>query len=87
MEPEGSSPHSQEFTRSFLQYFVTWLMFYGEKFLAPRPTPKHEDHPLSALRDCLCNIFAATLHICRPFLHPHPEDAPCHADRDPLITE
>ena len=31
--------------------------------LAPRPTPELEDHPLSALRDCLFNIFAATLHI------------------------
>jgi hypothetical protein len=34
--------------------------------LAPRPTPKLEDHPLSAVRDCLFNIFAATLHIWRP---------------------
>jgi hypothetical protein len=30
--------------------------------LAPRPTPKVEDHPLSAVRDCLFNILAATLH-------------------------
>ena len=36
---------------------------YGEELLAPRPTPKLEDHPLSAVRDCLVNIFAATLHI------------------------
>jgi hypothetical protein len=27
---------------------------------------------------CLFNIFAATLHSWRPFLHPQPEDAPCH---------
>ena len=31
--------------------------------LAPRPTPKLEDHPLSAVHDCLFNLFAATLHI------------------------
>jgi len=31
--------------------------------LAPCPTPKLEDHPLSAACDCLFNIFAATLHI------------------------
>jgi len=31
--------------------------------LAPRPTPKLEDHPSSALRDCLFNLFAATLLI------------------------
>jgi len=30
---------------------------------APNPTPKMEDHPLSAICDCLFNIFAVTLHI------------------------
>jgi hypothetical protein len=38
----------------------------GGGLLAPRRTPKLEDHPLSAVRDCLFNIFAATLHIGRP---------------------
>jgi hypothetical protein len=28
--------------------------------VSPRPTPKLEGHPLSAVRDCLFNIFAAT---------------------------
>ena len=37
-------------------------MFYREGLLAPRPPPKLEDHPLSAVHDCLFNIFAATLH-------------------------
>jgi len=37
--------------------------FYGEELSTPRPTPKLEDYPLSAARDCLFNIFAATLHI------------------------
>jgi hypothetical protein len=41
-------------------------IFYGEEMLAPRPTPKLQDHPLSAVCDCLFNIFAATLHIWRP---------------------
>jgi len=36
--------------------------FYGEELLAPRPTPKREDYPLSAVCD-LFNILAATLHI------------------------
>ena len=62
------------------------VCFYGEELLAPRPIPKLEHHPLSAVRDCLFNIFAATLHICRPFLYPQREDAPCRGDRDPLIT-
>ena len=53
--------------------------------LAPRLTSNLEDHPLSAVRDSLFSIFAATLHIWRPFLHPQSEDAPCCSDRDPLI--
>ena len=39
------------------------IHFNGEELLAPHPTPKSEDHPLSAVRDCLFNIFAAALHI------------------------
>ena len=37
--------------------------FWVEELLAPSPTPKLVDHLLSAVRDCLFNIFAATLHI------------------------
>jgi len=37
--------------------------FNSEGLLAPRPTPKLEDHPSSAVRDCLSNLFAATLLI------------------------
>ena len=43
--------------------FCNKLRFYGEELLAPRPTPKLEDHSLSAVRDCLFNMLAATLHI------------------------
>jgi hypothetical protein len=45
------------------EYFVTAICFHGEELLAPRPTPKLEDHPFSAVRDWLFDIFAATLHI------------------------
>jgi hypothetical protein len=31
--------------------------------LAPCPTPKLQDHPLSAVRDCLFSIFEVILHI------------------------
>jgi hypothetical protein len=41
---------------------------------------------LSAVRDCLFDVFAATLHNWRAFLHPQPDDAPCRGDRDPLKT-
>jgi hypothetical protein len=42
--------------------FVT-AVFYGEVLLAPRPTPKLEDHASATVRDCLFNLFAAILHI------------------------
>jgi hypothetical protein len=45
----------------------TWVIlnirFFGVGLLALRPTPKLEDHPLSAVRGCLFNLFTATLHI------------------------
>jgi hypothetical protein len=41
------------------------IVFYCKELLAPRPTPKMEDLPSSALRDCLVSIFAVTFHILR----------------------
>jgi len=38
------------------------IRFYGDELLAPRPTPKLEDHTLSAVCDCLFNILAAALY-------------------------
>ncbi|PNF20287.1 hypothetical protein B7P43_G14398, partial [Cryptotermes secundus] len=35
------------------------------ELLAPHPTPKLEGHPLPAVRDCLFNIFAASLERMR----------------------
>jgi hypothetical protein len=61
------------------------VMFYGEELLALRPTHKLEVHSLSAVRDCLFSVFAATVYTWRPILHPQSEDAPCRGDRDPLI--
>jgi hypothetical protein len=72
--------------RGIVWSFVNSLVFYGEELPAPRPTPKLKDHPLSAVRDCLFNIFAATLQTWRQFLHPQPEDASCRGNRDPLNT-
>jgi hypothetical protein len=66
--------------------FRRLIIFYGEELLAPCPTPKLENHPLSAVCDCLFNVFAATLHNWRPFFHPQPEDAQCRGDRDPHNT-
>jgi hypothetical protein len=36
--------------------FRNKLIFYGEELLVPRPTPKLEEHPLSAVLHCLFNI-------------------------------
>jgi hypothetical protein len=41
------------------------LIFYDEKLLTPRPTPKLKYHPLSAVHDYLFNIFTPTLHTWR----------------------
>jgi hypothetical protein len=65
--------------------FRNIVSFWGEELLAPRATPKLVDHPLSAVRDYLFNIFAATLQYWKPFLHPQPENEPCRGDRDTLI--
>jgi hypothetical protein len=46
-----------------MRTFHNMIRFYGEEFLARRPTPKLEDHPVSAVRDCLFTIFAATIHM------------------------
>jgi hypothetical protein len=40
--------------------------FYSEELLAPRPTSKLVVNPLSTVRNCVFNIFAATLHIGGP---------------------
>jgi len=49
MKPEGTLPSSQKPTPC--------ATFHSQ--LAPRPTPKLEDCPLSAVRNCLFSIFAA----------------------------
>jgi hypothetical protein len=67
--------------------FCTMTNFYGDELLAPRPTTELEDNPLSAVHSYLFNVFAATYHIWRRFLHPQTEDAPCRGDRDPHITD
>ena len=75
----SSSPKPCETCRNILS-------FHCEELLAPRPTPKLEEHPLSAIHDYLLNIFAATLHTWRPFLHPQSNNAACRDDKDPPIT-
>jgi hypothetical protein len=69
---------------SLFEYFLTWFFFDGEALLAPRPTPKLEDHLVGCVR-LLIQYIRSYPPYRRPFLHPQPEDSPCRGDRDPLI--
>jgi hypothetical protein len=61
--------------------FRNEFVLYGEGLLAPRPTPKLEDHPLSFVRPCLFSIFRSLPPTGgRPF-YPQPEDTPCCGDK------
>jgi hypothetical protein len=80
--PSGLPKESVQ-VRGALKHFVKIKKFYGEVLLTPRPIPMLEDHPLSAVRDCLFNTFAATLRTQRTFLQPQPVDAPCCGDQGP----
>jgi len=46
--------------------FSNKLALQSEEYVAFRRTPKLDDHPLSAVHDCLFNIFAAILCIWEP---------------------
>jgi hypothetical protein len=61
--------------------FRSLVYIYGDGLLAPRPTPKLEDHTLSFVHCSLFNIFPVTFHTLRPSPHPLPEDAPSCGDR------
>jgi hypothetical protein len=74
MEPEGSIPNSQKLsTCSYPEATVQVLglciiyhnkyIFYREGLLAQLPTSNTENHPLSLVRECLFNIYLATLLV------------------------
>jgi hypothetical protein len=83
-DANGSDKSTVMIQPRLCRLFRNIIIFYGEEMLAPRSNSKLEPHPLSAVRDCLFNVFADTLHNWRPFVHPKPEDAPCRGNRDPL---
>jgi len=47
----------------YLFMFHNYARFYSEHLFTPHAKSKLEDIPLSAVRDCVLNIFAATFHI------------------------
>ena len=55
----------------------------GEKLLAPRPSTKFEDYPLSPVCNCLFNIPAATPLSRGRLLHPHRDVELCRDDGEP----
>jgi len=48
--------------------------FRGDGLLAPRPNPKLQDRPLSAVRDYLFNTLACTCCFCMRLLHQQPKE-------------
>jgi len=60
MQHQRISPSARQ-----LWKFRVKASFYGEELLAPLPTPKLENRPLSAAHDCVFSILGATLHIGR----------------------
>jgi hypothetical protein len=66
-----------------LVVFRNKLIFYGERLLAPRPTPKLGTTP------CRLSATAYSTYSQLPsktggnLLHPQPEDAPCRGDKGP----
>jgi hypothetical protein len=59
--------------------FRNMLCFYCGELLAPRPTPKPEDHPLSSVRECSFKIFAAPyLETVSSIRNPRAECPQCY---------
>jgi hypothetical protein len=56
-------PKYQSTSEVFCVTIRNKIRVYGKELLAPRPAPKVEDNHLSAVRDCLFNLFTVTLHI------------------------
>ena len=75
------SPEHVTCSACFSELFRNIVIFKGGESLAPRPSPKLEDHPFSAVRDGLFSIFAGLLPIWKPFLQVEPVDMPCCGDR------
>jgi hypothetical protein len=65
---------------------LSWRKLLRWGVVSTSSNPQARGLPLSAVRDCLFNIFAAILRIWRPVLHRWFEDAPCCCDRDPFMV-
>jgi hypothetical protein len=61
--------------------------FYGENLLSPRPTPNLGGPPLAGCPQLLIQYIRSYPLYWKLFFHPQQEDAPCHGERNPLITD
>jgi len=65
--------------------FRNIVTLYSEELLAPRRTPKLEDHSLSAVRDCLVSTYIGSYSLyLKGVPPPQPEDEPCCGDMTDL---
>jgi hypothetical protein len=62
------------------------INFFGRGVLTTSPNLQSGKSSLVGYPRMLIQYIRATVHTCRPFRYPQPEDAPCRGDRDPLIT-
>jgi hypothetical protein len=54
--------------RTRVTFHIVLFSFFAEGLLlVPRPNPKQEDNPLTAVPYCLFSTFAAVLCMWRPF--------------------
>jgi hypothetical protein len=49
---------------TLLVIFRNMLIFYNEELLTPRPTPKLEDHPLTAVLQYICGYPPYLEAVC-----------------------
>jgi hypothetical protein len=78
------SPLSFQSIRPNPRSYVTFrnkLFYYGEELLAPRSTPRLEDHPLSVVATAHSIYWQLPSIPGGCLLHPQPENAPCSGER------
>lgn len=51
-----------------VKHFIRCRFLYGGELLDPSTTPKREDRPLSAVRNCLFNVFTAIFIVIIIFI-------------------
>ena len=68
------------------KYFVKdRFLWWGVVGPSPNP-PQAGEPPLVGCPRLFIQYIRSYPSYWRPFFHPQPEDAPCHGDRDPLVT-